>query len=325
MKKGFIIAAVVLIAAGVAVFAGFFIASGSDFSKLDDTVYETKTYPVEEAFDGIEIDVSEADVVFMPSVNGKASVECLKREKTDFTVSAENGVLKIAGKDERKWYDRSLFSLKKQTVTLYLPAGGFGALRIDCGTGDVSLPGDFTFASADITAGTGDVYCGASADGAITVKTTTGDIRIEGARAGEIELSVSTGCIDAGQVSCGGTLSAVFGTGKLRLTEAVCERLVCEGSTGDVILKNTVASESFDIKAGTGDVRFDDCDSGQISVNTSTGSVTGTLLTEKVFVAKASTGRVDVPDTVSGGSCRITPSTGDISIELAGKGKNGGK
>ncbi|MBP5165941.1 MAG: DUF4097 family beta strand repeat protein, partial [Oscillospiraceae bacterium] len=124
---------------------------------------------------------------------------------------------------------------------------------------------------------------------------------------------------DAASVGCGGAFTAHFGTGKARITDVSCESLVCGGSTGDIVLKNTVASDSFDINSGTGDVRFESCDAGRITVKTSTGSVTGTLRTEKVFIAKASAGKADVPDTSAGGRCEITTSTGNIHIGLADK------
>ena len=51
-------------------------------------------------------------------------------------------------------------------------------------------------------------------------------------------------------------------------------------------------------------------------VNTSTGDVNGTLLSEKIFITDTSTGRVSVPKTTSGGKCEITTSTGDINIGI---------
>ena len=82
------------------------------------------------------------------------------------------------------------------------------------------------------------------------------------------------------------------------------------------MLKNTVASDSFSISRSTGDVILDHCDAGQITVKTSTGDVSGTLLTEKIFIARSSTGSIHVPDTAAGEKCQITTSTGDINIRL---------
>ena len=297
----------------------FFIASGFDLSKLDSSKYETKVYTADEAFDGIEIDASEEDIFVEPSEDGRTSIVCTEREKVMFAVSVKNGVLKIAEDDKRAWYDRLSILSRSLSVTVYLPSDRFGSVKIDSDTGKVNIPGSFSFDSADIRASTGDVACSASADGMLSIKTSTGDIMLADAEAGQIELTVSTGSIDAASVGCGGAFTAHFGTGKARITDVSCESLVCGGSTGDIVLKNTVASDSFDINSGTGDVRFESCDAGRITVKTSTGSVTGTLQTEKVFIAKASAGKVDVPDTSSGGRCEITTSTGNIHIGLADK------
>lgn len=81
-------------------------------------------------------------------------------------------------------------------------------------------------------------------------------------------------------------------------------------------LKNVIAAETFSIERSTGKVRFDGCDAAEILVKTGTGDVKGTLLSEKIFIARSNTGRVDVPQTVTGGRCEIITSTGDIEIHI---------
>ena len=63
-------------------------------------------------------------------------------------------------------------------------------------------------------------------------------------------------------------------------------------------------------------MRFENSDAAQISVKTSTGDVTGTLLSEKVFITETSTGTIRVPKTITGGKCEITTSTGNIKIDI---------
>jgi DUF4097 and DUF4098 domain-containing protein YvlB len=65
-------------------------------------------------------------------------------------------------------------------------------------------------------------------------------------------------------------------------------------------------------------VKFEKSDAAELSIKTDTGDVTGTLLTEKIFDAKSSTGDVDVPKTGSGGKCEIRTGTGDIRIKIDG-------
>jgi cytoskeletal protein RodZ len=67
----------------------------------------------------------------------------------------------------------------------------------------------------------------------------------------------------------------------------------------------------------TGDVTFEGSDAASIKVETSSGDVTGTLLSDKIFRYKANTGRVELPQTTTGGVCDITTDTGDIIIRIA--------
>ena len=82
------------------------------------------------------------------------------------------------------------------------------------------------------------------------------------------------------------------------------------------MLKNVIANEKFDIERSTGDVKLELCDAAEILIRTDTGSVTGSLMSDKVFIVSADTGRVNVPKTTSGGVCQITTDTGDIRITI---------
>jgi len=77
-----------------------------------------------------------------------------------------------------------------------------------------------------------------------------------------------------------------------------------------------VAEQLLSIERSTGDVQFDGCDAGEIYVETDTGAVKGTLLSEKVFIVESDTGSIRVPKSVTGGKCEITTDTGDIKIDI---------
>jgi hypothetical protein len=51
-------------------------------------------------------------------------------------------------------------------------------------------------------------------------------------------------------------------------------------------------------------------------VKTDTGDITGSLLSGKIFMPQTNTGDVTVPDTVTGGKCRLSTNTGDIKISI---------
>ena len=81
-------------------------------------------------------------------------------------------------------------------------------------------------------------------------------------------------------------------------------------------MKNVTVSGTISVERSTGDVFFDRCDAAALSVATDTGDVTGTLLSDKVFITQTDTGSVDVPPTTSGGICGITTDTGDIRMDI---------
>lgn len=316
MKKGLIIAAVVLTAAGIAVFAAAFAFAGFDFSRLSISKYETNVYAVDGEFKNIGIETAEADVVFKPSEDGKTRVECTEREKAKHSVGVENGTLKITVEDRREWYDHLDVFSKPQSMTVYLPEGEYSALKVACRTGDVTVPEKFSFGEADLSTNTGDVELRADVDGAVSIAASTGSVKLSGVAVGSAEISASTGRITVESVSAEGFVSVKYGTGKTAFSDVACKDLTAKGGTGEAVLKNVSATGSLKVETGTGDVTLERCDGGEIFIKTSTGDVTGSLLSDKIFSAHTSTGRVNVPDTASGGKCEIKTSTGDISITI---------
>ena len=316
MKKTAWITAAVLTSLGLAILMGVLLISDFDVSKLDKTEYETNTHRVSEDFDKIIINTQETDIVLLPSDDNVSKVICMEQKKLKHSVSVENGTLQISEMDTRKWYDHITLFAKPVSLKIYLPSDQLESLRIDSGTGDVSVPAALTFGSVGMKASTGDIVFESSVDGELKMITDTGDITLSGVKAGKIDLSVSTGEILMQSVICRETASVRVETGDTRITDMTCRNLLTTGSTGDITLKNTVASDTFSIARSTGDVILDHCDAGQITIQTTTGDVSGTLLTEKIFIPRSSTGSIHVPDTAAGGKCQITTSTGDINIRL---------
>ena len=320
MKKGFIIAGVVLVSVGLLVFLGALFASGFDLSNLSSAKYETNTHPVNGDFETIDVTSFEANIEIITSGVTEPRVECVEHEKVKHEVKLENGVLKIVAVDNRTWIDHlNFFSFKPQSVKIYLPKKQYRILKASSGTGDILVPESASFRGTEITSGTGNITFNPSDTGEVRITTSTGDISASRVHAHEIRLSTSTGKIELLDVSTDGPLFAKVSTGRIKLTNVKCKTFESEGSTGDLFMKNTVAADFFDIRRNTGDVEFDDCDAGTITVKTSFGNVTGTLRSNKVFIAKSSTGKIEVPTSVTGGKCEITTTTGDIKISFVPK------
>ena len=312
--KIWLIAAAALVLVGTTIFAGVMTVLNWDFSKLSTDRYQTKEYTINEDFRSIAVVTDTADIDFIPSE--ECRVVCYEPENAAHTVQVEEGTLAIKVEDRRKWYEHIGISIGAPKIAVYLPEGIYEQLSVSSQTGRVDIPADYAFTGIFVTESTGHVTCLASVSENITVKATTGSIRIENLTAGQLDLSVSTGKIHVSGVDCKGDVNVSVSTGDADLTDLTCKNLITNGSTGDIALKNVVASEKFTITRTTGDVKFDGCDASALSVTTSTGNVTGTLLSEKVFIADTDTGSVRVPRTATGGRCEITTGTGSIKIDV---------
>lgn len=314
--KIWLVAAVSLIVIGGILFGGVMTVLKWDFTKLSTRKYETNRYEITEDYQNISIVTDTADIVFEACEEGKTSVVCYEQTTVKHAVSVQDGSLVIEVVDTRKWYEHIGIGFDSPKITVCLPEGEYGSLQIKSDTGNVTIPKELRLASIDISEHTGNVTNYASVTEQISIQTSTGNICVEGISTGSLTLSVSTGRITVSDVSCTGDLSANVSTGKILMTDVICKNLGSKGSTGNLSLTNVVASECFSIERSTGDVKLDGCDAAELFIKTDTGDVKGSLLSEKVFIARTDTGRVDVPKTVSGGRCEITTDTGNIIITV---------
>ena len=312
--KIWLIIGISLILIGCILFGGVMSLLKWDFTRLSTVQLETNEYAIEETFSDITIYSDTADITFIPA--GKTRIVCYEHPSVKHTVSVEEGVLSIRVVDKRKWYEHIGISFDSPKITVYLPGGDYGTLRIQESTGEVEIRRDFAWESVDITASTGDVACYASASGSVSVRTSTGAIRMEGLSAGALDLSVSTGRVSVSDVTCVEDIKIRVSTGRATLTDTTCRDLTSTGSTGDVHLRHVIAAGKISIERDTGDVTFDGCDGAEISVKTDTGDIKGTVLSDKIFFAQSGTGRVRVPKTTSGGKCEIDTDTGNVDIRI---------
>ncbi|MBR5438605.1 MAG: DUF4097 family beta strand repeat protein [Clostridia bacterium] len=276
--KIWLIIATVLVLLGLAIFAGAIIYSGGNFSGLATIKYETNAHTINDNFNSISIDVSTADVNFLIAENGECKVECFEQENITHTAIVEDGVLKISETDNRTWTDYIGINFNTSKVTVYLPSGEYQNVTINASTSDVNIRQGFTFNSVQIAVTTGDV----------NVK----DVTINE----ELFISVTTGDVEIASVTA--------------------KKITTKGGTGEIELNSTIALEHITIERSTGDIEFSNIDAYELFIKTSTGDIEGSLLSEKNFKAKTSTGKVRVPSTTNGGNCVLQTSTGDIHVSI---------
>ncbi|MBR7184659.1 MAG: DUF4097 family beta strand repeat protein [Clostridia bacterium] len=313
---GWLIAAALLIVLGLACIAAAMTANAWDFSHLRTERYETTTHQISESFHSISLRTDTADIDFLPADDGGCRVVCEESVKAKHSAAVRSGTLTVSVKDERKWYDHIGIGFSTPKITVYLPKDAYTLLTIKGSTGDITVIRNFRFANIDISVSTGDVVCQASADEQIIIKTNTGDITVRELSADALDLTVSTGTVQADAITCGGDMTVRVSTGRANLRGVSCRNLRSTGSTGRIVLQDVIAAELISLERSTGEIHFDSCDAAALSVKTSTGDVTGSLRTEKLFFAESDTGDIDLPRTTTGGKCEIVTSTGDIRLTV---------
>lgn len=329
MKKWFTIAGALILMGGLM----FTMTGCSGGWHFGGRRVETST-DITEGFSNIDIITDTYDITFAPSQDGNCRLVTYGNKKITHTASVEDGTLKIHINDSRKWFER-IFGWYTSSLTLYLPEAEYGSLSISEDTGDISISG-YKFGDVNIKLSTGDVNmqnitCGdfslelSTGDvtlnniscNSLTTTGDTGDIAVSNLTAnGNAYIERSTGKVDVNIATVGGNVEVKVSTGKTLLSDITCSNLTSTGSTGNISMSNVIASGQFSIARSTGDVNLDRCDAAEIYVTTDTGDVTGTFLSEKIFQVRTDTGKVNVPESWSGGKCKIETDTGDIKISV---------
>ena len=232
------------------------------------------------------------------------------------TAAVSAGTYTIERTDRKGFWWNVSIATESPSITVYLPEKVYKELSIESDTGDVEIPKEFSFDTINVNLDTGDMSCLASAEGDIRVRTDTGHITIADVTALGMLLSSDTGKMELSDVKISGDLEIQEHTGKVVLENVKCRNFTSDGDTGSLVMTNVTASGEFNLERNTGDIEFHGCDAETIYVETDTGDVTGTLLTDKVFITETDTGSVDVPKSVTGGRCEISTDTGDIRIEI---------
>lgn len=170
---------------------------------LSTVKVSTNTYEIEEAFTNISVDTDTADVVFALSENGRSRVTCDEEKKLYYSVSVQDGTLRIDRVDERRWYDYiRIFDFHSKKITVYLPQSEYAALSVRGSTGNVAIhlsTGDTTLTGVRcknlITEGdTGKLtMTDVIAAERFEIERETGDVRFEACDAAELDIETDTG------------------------------------------------------------------------------------------------------------------------------------
>lgn len=272
-------------------------------------------------------------------------------EYGDLTIEGETGNVEVGDGFSFKNVQISLSTGNVALTSVTADALTFTGSTGDLALSDVTVAGDISIeqstgncvltsvlASAVTLGGsTGDTYLtDLTVMGAIDTQRSTGKTVATRVAAASISAVADTGRMEFTDVTTVGALSVTTTTGKSTHTNIKAGSVRIEADTGNVSLSAVTSAGALAVETTTGDIRLTDVlvgsirlladtgnvdlarvDAADIDIETDTGHVKGTLLTEKVFIARSDTGRIDVPETLTGGRCKVVTDTGRIELRLA--------
>lgn len=318
-KKIAFIIALACVAAGAAISLGAMAVIGFDISRLNTMKFENNTYQVEESFSHIRIEGAECDVRLLPSQTGACTVVCSEGKNISHTVAIDGDTLKITRTDSRKWYERMGIYWGEMSVTVYLPEGVYGDLFIQSVSGDITVPGGFTFSQAEIVNTSGEIAYSAATDRSLTLKTTSGDLTVRDLTAGALEIRSTSGEVTIHSAVVSGDVVVETVSGEIELEGVNAQAMSIQSTSGDAELADTVAAGHMEIKTVSGEIELGRSDAETLRIKSTSGDVSGSLLTEKRFTTHTTSGSVNVPNIASpaAGTCEITTTSGNIRIKLS--------
>ena len=165
---------------------------------------EKKTVDVTEDFHSLQISEFSADLQLLPSGDGSCRVVFGEDEYSRCKVGVENGTLTVTREAENRPRSGLTVYTDILPVCVYLPEGSYRELSVSSTSGSVRSSGDFSWESAAIKTGSGDVRLEALSAEILTAKSGSGDIRLRGCSAGSLTLESGSGELKAEALNCSG-------------------------------------------------------------------------------------------------------------------------
>ncbi len=311
--KIILITALVLFAAG-AVIGGVALASSGNIFKEPFT---SVTHNIDEEFQHISVDATAADIRILPSRDGKVSVTVEQSDKVTYAVAVANDTLTVTEQDDRAWFDHIGIHLRTQKITVYLPEGTYGNLKLETTHGALRLSAsDSTFAAAALHSTSGDMHITATVAGNLTVKATSGDMHIAATVTGNLTVKATSGDVELRNTKAE-DLTVSLTSGDLDMTDCRANDLNLSVTSGDVELDQVIGQGKLQVKTGSGDIELSGCDAASIKLSTGAGDVEGTLLSDKLFDVDSGSGRIRVPaGDKQAPLCYVRTGSGDIILRI---------
>ncbi len=309
--------ALALIGAGIVLFLVGLLVTKGDFSKISTVEYENRQRTVEEEFTDISIEQYTDNVYVYPTTESVCRIDYMQSENILQSIAVQDGVLRIAEQDNRKWYECVGIFWGNKEMCIYLPQAEYNAVKIKASSGSVEIASGFTFASVDVRVESGDINLSADAHTDIKLTAQSGNVDVKNASAASLTATAQSGAIRLENVTAKDSVSLGVQSGEIIATGVTCSGFTASTQSGDVQLENVLSAGITEIRTQSGDIHLHACDGAAYRIIAQSGSVKGTVRSAKVFYASTKSGSVNVPQSNEGGMFEVNTQSGDIDLRVA--------
>lgn len=251
-KKIAIFTACALIIVGFVLALSALIAMKFDLSRMNTLDYHTATYPVQESFSAIQVDVTDCDVQILPSQDGTCRVECLESKTSAYIIEVKQDVLTVSQNETGAWYKHVGIYLGPVELTIYLPQEQYEHLSVASLSGTVTVPDNFSFDKVQVYTTSGSVYLTAQVTEEVCVDTVSGELELTGAQPQDLRLQSTSGNVTLTDYNAqtihietiSGNVSAALTSPKAFSVQTVSGKVrIPQGTTGDLCEISTVSGD----------------------------------------------------------------------------------
>ena len=306
-RAALIVCAVLLIIAGISLIRGA-------TNMLGGSAVESEYPFANSGIRALEIESGSAGVDLYRAKDGIIRVQCVESATMKYKIWQNEETLHIERERAGRW---SLFhvSMKEDHIQIYLPEQDYESLWIKSSSGGIGIPEGFRFDNAIITVSSGGVAFAADAAGELNIRTSSGGVAVKNASPENLFISASSGGVALSGMAPG-RVSLNSTSGSLKLDGIRCGGdLSAEVSSGSIRLSDVITDGAMTLECTSGSIKLDDCDAAELHIRSTSGSVSGHLLTPKIYSASAVSGSVRVPTGGSGGICDVKTTSGSIHFD----------
>lgn len=340
--KKLFIAAAILLALGI-IFMLFGAASaGFDKSRLSSEDYTLLTRSFEGEYDEIIIDDSNVSIQLLPT-NGALTLECYESENETYTITDDNGRLRIVKHKKLRLFNFDFFSFSP-TLTLYLPGSFDGSIDVVTSNAGICAEG-LSLGESRIVSSNGRIELIGCEFGELEAITSNASIILGSCRAASAELTSSNGSVSADDFTVAGKLTASTSNSPIKLTNVSAVSLNVETSNaaasldmvsapGIIKIENSngainltdISAQELDAATSNGKITVRAVDGIKLSLSTSNADISGVLvgkLENYTISSSTSNGSNTLPSSLAGGSRSLTVKNSNADVNVSFDGSDG--